>query len=100
MVIRADDKKHVKNYHCMTCNSPPGTWCVSANGKVMPGYSRQHRARFYFLDRYLKGQMVAGTLVPFACVEALEELDKRWPGATHPRARLAIIEAVLKAKGD
>ena len=38
-----------------------------------------------------------GTYVPDECVEALEELEKRWPGATLKQARGAIVATVLKA---
>lgn len=38
-----------------------------------------------------------GTEIPDEFVEALNELDKRWPGATLPQARGAIVSAVLSA---
>lgn len=38
-----------------------------------------------------------GRDVPKACVDALDALDERWPGATFPRARAAIAAAVLDA---
>lgn len=36
-----------------------------------------------------------GREVPQAAVDALIELDKRWPGATLPQARPAIVAAIL-----
>ncbi len=38
-----------------------------------------------------------GREVPLSAVEALAELDDRWPGATLPQARPAIVAAVLAA---
>lgn len=36
-----------------------------------------------------------GTKVPKACVDALDEFDKVWPGASFPKARAAIVNMVL-----
>lgn len=45
-----------------------------------------------------------GRTVPRAAIRALYELDKKWPGATWPLARPAIVAAVMEAldqcKGD
>jgi hypothetical protein len=38
-----------------------------------------------------------GTNVPKACVDALEKFEHKWPGATFPMARAAIVREVLKA---
>lgn len=38
-----------------------------------------------------------GKTVPDECVKALDELDKIWPGASFPRARGAIVSAVLES---
>lgn len=38
-----------------------------------------------------------GTKVPKACVDALDEFERVWPGATFPTARAAIVAEVLKA---
>lgn len=38
-----------------------------------------------------------GEEIPDACVQALEDLERRWPGATLPQARGAIVSVVLKA---
>ena len=37
-----------------------------------------------------------GARVPKSCVDALDDLDKLWPGATFSHARPAIVLAVLK----
>lgn len=41
--------------------------------------------------------MANGKSVPRVCVEALNDFEKTWPGATFPTARAAIISAVLEA---
>lgn len=38
-----------------------------------------------------------GRQVPAAAVEALDRLDERWPGATFPGARPAIVAEVIAA---
>ena len=38
-----------------------------------------------------------GLSVPSLAVEALESLEKVWPGATLPQARPAIVAAVLSS---
>ena len=38
-----------------------------------------------------------GTTVPDRCVQALEELETRWPGSSFSMARGAIVKAVLQA---
>jgi hypothetical protein len=97
MVIKLTDMSHPKNYKCSVCGANPGTWCRTRNGKVLNGFEKQHANRHYRANHYMGGQMVAGIVVPHACVRALEELDKVWPGATFPGARLAICEKVLRA---
>lgn len=42
-------------------------------------------------------QLAGGDDVPKACVDALDEFEKTWPGATSPMARAGIVLAVLKA---
>lgn len=44
-----------------------------------------------------KIHLANGTSVPKACVDALEELENIWPGASLPQARAAIVAAVLEA---
>lgn len=42
-------------------------------------------------------ELADGTSVPAKAVAALTELDRRWPGATLPQARPAIVAAVMAA---
>ena len=42
-------------------------------------------------------ELADGTKVPARAVAALHELEDRWPGATLPQARPAIVAAVIKA---
>lgn len=42
-------------------------------------------------------ELANGKDIPAACVKALEEFDKAWPGATLPQARGGIVAAVLTA---
>lgn len=42
--------------------------------------------------------LAGGGEVPTYLVEALEEFDKKWPGATLPQARPGIVDAILKAQ--
>jgi hypothetical protein len=44
-------------------------------------------------------QLTDGRWVPKVCVEALTELEERWPGATFVGARSAIAAAVLESIG-
>lgn len=44
-------------------------------------------------------RLMNGRDVPKACVDALDEFEKVWPGATFPYARPAIVAAVLDAIG-
>lgn len=41
-----------------------------------------------------------GRSVPASAVAALDELERRWPGATLPQARPAIVAAVRAALDD
>lgn len=41
--------------------------------------------------------MVNGKSVPKACVDALDEFEKTWPGASFSKARAAIVFEVLQA---
>lgn len=41
--------------------------------------------------------LAGGGTVPKVAVNALDELDKKWPGASFPMARAAIVWAVLDA---
>src|SRR4051812_48505641 len=43
-------------------------------------------------------KLAGGGEVPAYLIEALEEFEKTWPGATFPRARPAIVYAILKAQ--
>jgi hypothetical protein len=42
-------------------------------------------------------EMMNGRSVPKACVDALDEFEQIWPGATWPTARMAIADRVLEA---
>lgn len=44
-------------------------------------------------------QLMNGRDVPKVCVDALDEYEKIWPGATFPNARPGIVAAVLSAIG-
>jgi hypothetical protein len=42
-------------------------------------------------------QLADGDEVPAYLVDVLDELDRRWPGATLPGARPAIVKEILRA---
>ena len=44
-------------------------------------------------------ELVDGRSVPLKAVQALDELEKIWPGATFPTARHAIVAAVMESLG-
>lgn len=99
---------HPKNHYCGTCNAVPGAWCVTKGGLILNGFEKQHANRKERADIARGGLMIGGKFipsvrlangawVPVMCIEALQGLNRRWPGAALPQAHGAISAAVILA---
>lgn len=108
MTVKLTEIGHPKNHYCDTCFARPGQWCQTKNGKILNGFEKQHANRHHKADLARGGLMIGGKFVPAVqladgswvpklCVEALDDLNRRWPGAVLPQARAAISKVVILA---
>lgn len=48
------------------------------------------------LKRHAVSMMADGSYIPTIAIDALDELEERWPGATLEQARPAIVSAIIR----
>lgn len=75
------------------------TFALTFMDRVHPGCVKEVRVRVHNYGPEEIIPLANGRDVPKVCVDALDEYEKIWPGATFAKARPGIVAAILDAIG-